>query len=306
MALTMSALLLMPPAATIDAWLRIPSSRKRWSTCAIANSIGIPIKVSLPDFYVADRFSDTTKVYGDSIPTPRNPRLIGYPSSITRNDTIVKHYDSLLLDLNETNIPEILNIRPTRLTYSVSGEVDAPDPGGDAVNFVTSDSYFSVDIELILPLEGYASLMIMMDTLEFDFTTFYDKPPEEIESLSFLVNFENGFPVEVNSQMIFYRDGLSDADSIGPLFERGSFTVLAGIPDGSVCGVTPSKQTQLVEFTLDRIEEIAAAKYAIVWAGVSTYGFEDTPPRDVPLCQNHKFKTSIGVIVKANVNSADY
>src|SRR5660398_175494 len=42
MALATSAELRMPPAATMEARLRMPSSRRRWSTTAIAISMGMP------------------------------------------------------------------------------------------------------------------------------------------------------------------------------------------------------------------------------------------------------------------------
>ena len=42
-ALARSAEERIEPAATIDAWLRMPSSRSRWSTTAIAISIGMPM-----------------------------------------------------------------------------------------------------------------------------------------------------------------------------------------------------------------------------------------------------------------------
>ncbi len=272
-----------------------------------SNSIGVPVQVSLPDFYVIDRFSDTTDIInttGNSIPTVRNPKIIDFPTTITRHDIAGRTvYDSLILDLNETNVFYILeHVRPTTLTFNVAGEVNPPS-SQETFNFIASDSYFSVDLELVLPLVGNAS-MTLKDTLEFDFTNIYSKPPEEIESLTFLVNFENGFPVEVEAQLFFY--GESYNDSIGPLFERGYYPVDAGVPDGRLgCGVSPSRQTQLVPFTLDRIEELSRSKIAIAWAVVNTYDYHKSRP-DVAFCQDHYFKTNIGIIVKANVNSADY
>ena len=272
-----------------------------------SNSIGVPVQVSLPEFYVIDRFSDTTDIVntvGNSIPTVRNPRLLDYPRTISRHDTTGRTvYDSLLLDLNETNVFYILEeVRPRTLTFNVAGEVNPPS-GSETVNFIASDSYFSVDLELVLPLFGNAS-MTLKDTLEFDFTTFYSKPPEEIESLTFLVNFVNGFPVEVKAQLFFYGESFSD--SIGPLFEKGYYPVEAGTPDGgSDCGVDPSSPTKLVPFSLDRIDELSRSRFAIAWAKVNTYDYHQSRP-DVPFCQNHNFKANIGVIVKANVNSADY
>jgi len=119
-----------------------------------------------------------------------------------------------------------------------------------------------------------------------------------------LVNFENGFPVEIDAQLFFYGESFSD--SIGPLFESGYYPVDAGIPDGgSDCGISSSKQIQLVPFTLDRIEELSRSRYAIAWAVVNTYDYHNSRP-DVFFCNDHYFKTNIGVIVKANVNSADY
>jgi hypothetical protein len=263
------------------------------------NSIGIPLKVNVEDFYVTTRFGEIEEITGESIPFSRenvDRKLIAYPDITQVGETM---YDSLPLDLNNTNILDILTLAPRDLTFSAFGEINAR--GTDTVNFITKDSHYSIEVELILPLKGYAYYMVMMDTLEFDFTSFYDKSPEEINRLAFRVNFINGFPVEIDAQMYFVDENYNPTTS---LFPETWKLVEAGEPR-SDCDIEPHINDPLeVEFTRDKINAIALSKYVFIYARVSTPGWEDE--EIVTLCNNHTFKAYIGIIIDAEVNTADY
>ena|GEM_PF-3590795 len=271
------------------------------------NSIGIPVKISMEDFYVTTRLGEheeiTNTLDSNCIPFRQNPLLLSYPDISMAREVVYDSLivtDSLILNLNNTNMFDILELAPKNLTFSVYGTVNPPRL--DSVNFIASDSRYSTECELVLPLEGYASVMVMMDTLEFNFTNFYDKPPEEIKRLAFRVNFFNGFPLEIDAQMYFADENYNIKATLIPDDWR---FVRAGIP-GSGCNCVPDpKQPPLeIEFPRDKIDSIYASKYILLWASVSTPDWAQEHP--ITLCNNHTFTAYIGVIVDADVNSADY
>ena len=270
------------------------------------NSIGIPVRISMEDFYVTTRLGEreeiTNTLDSNCIPFRQNPLLLSYPDISMAREVVYDRLlvtDSLILNLNNTNMFDILELAPKSLTFSVYGTVNPPRI--DSTNFISSDSRYSTEVELVLPLEGYASVMVMMDTLEFDFTSFYDKPPEEIKRLAFRVNFINGFPLELDAQMYFTDENYNRIASLIP--EDWNF-VEAGIPS-SECAVEAFVNKPLeIEFPREKIDSIYVSKYILLYASVSTPSWAQE--QVVTLCNNHTFTAFIGVIVEAEVNSADY
>jgi len=262
-----------------------------------SNSIGIPLQVSMEEFYMKTRDDNLENITGAGIPTYVNPRPIRYPD-VTQIGASVT--DSLILNWHNTNLLDILLKAPKELTFSVAGEFNPP--GIYSTNFITKNSKYSADVEVVLPLKGYASLMTMMDTLEFDFTTFWDRPPEELKRLIFRLNLINGFPVELDAQMYFADENYTVLDS---LFSGDWTLVKAGVTTGTDCDIEPFENDPLeIEFPGNKIDNISKSKYIFIYGRISTLGWENKDI--VTFCINHTFEAFIGVIVEAEFNLSDH
>ena len=127
---------------------------------------------------------------------------------------------------------------------------------------------------------------------------------EEIKSLAFRVNFINGFPLEVDAKMDFVDENFKRTTT---LFDKVWETVKSGKQTGSDCQIEPYFNPPLnIDFPVEKIDSIAEAKNIIIYARISTPGFDENPPRIITFCNDHTFEAYIGVIVDAEVNSADY
>jgi hypothetical protein len=88
------------------------------------------------------------------------------------------------------------------------------------------------------------------------------------------------------------------------LFPETWNLVQAGTPR-SDCDIQPYTNDPLeIEFPRDKIDSISVSKYIFIYARVSTSGWEQK--KIVTFCKDHTFEAYIGVIVDAEVNSADY
>jgi len=262
------------------------------------NSFGIPIEITLTDFEALTRDNGTVSITGSNIPDQQNPFTINYPSISIVGET---YSDSIYINVSNTNLFDVLEDAPLELSFGVSGALN---PQGSAhYNFMTDSSQFDVDVKFTLPIWGSADFLIMQDTLAFDFLDFYEDNPDEIKKLTFRLNFTNGFPVNLNSQIYFTDENYSVLDS---LFTDHK-VVSAGEDTNNNGKVNPVQNEPLnVVFTSDKIDNIRNSKYIIIWGQVNTTNSDQVPPEPVKFFSDYFLKVYLGVIVDLEINTGDY
>ena len=67
------------------------------------------------------------------------------------------------------------------------------------MNFITDSSKLKIRTEVELPLEGSAYGFELRDTVEFNF----NEDVSQLETVMFRLNVDNGFPVDLKSQIVF-------------------------------------------------------------------------------------------------------
>ena len=183
------------------------------------------------------------------------------------------------------------------ILYGANGSCN---PGGIThSNFLLDTSRITLAAELVLPLYGYADLILIMDTLDFIFDDFYDNPPEEIKSLTFRLNFTNGLPVDVNFQVYFADEGGVILDSLFTDLQD-PLRLVQGATDTDGDGKADPIESDPVEVTLnrDRIDRISSTRYIFLTGGFSTVGFDDTPPENVRFFTDYFFTAYLGAIAE--------
>jgi len=233
------------------------------------NSFGLPIRVTMNDFYAIPRQGNQINITGDSVPSETYTRIIRYPSLHEIGQTA---YDSLILNPGNTNLFNVFESSPRSITFGANAGTNPSGNTGNK-NFITDQSRYGIKARLILPLHGYANFMLMMDTLKFDFEDFFQNPPEEIKKLAFRLNFTNSFPVNVFIQIYFTDANYTVIDSVfndRHIIEAGYDT------DGD--GKTDPYQNDPieVEFSRAKIDHISDARYIFLNGRINTTNYDLT------------------------------
>lgn len=151
---------------------------------------------------------------------------------------------------NGSNIRNVVNSLPKSLvTESVVSPITLPGTWG----YLLDTSRIAVRTDLKLPLDGLTLKLLLVDTLDFDFSGV----TSDIESGLIRLNTLNGFPTESNVQIYFCRKNLNalgqttSLTTIDSLFNGGEELLLAsGITNVSGLVTTPSQR--IVDATLNR------------------------------------------------------
>lgn len=258
------------------------------------NSYGLPIGFAFSRFDCETMEDGVIQITGSEIPTQGSPKILAYPNLNEIGET---KNDSIKLNSQTTNLFSVTEKTPKQLIFSISGNTN---PQSENIyNFVTDESQYDVDVEMILPLYGYADMMMVNDTLEFNFNDFYEDEVEELKKILFGVSYENTFPIEVSTQVYFTDENYMVLDS---LFDNTEI-IKSGEDTSGNDGIidTPTKKITSVLFNNQRIKNIDNAKYIITNAKFKTFDVENQT--NVKFYLDYALKIKIGLQVEIEGNT---
>jgi hypothetical protein len=155
----------------------------------VFNSFGIPVQMDITSLKsINSNTGVTTKLISDSL---NNIQLNSASNLGESSITSIKLNKS-----NTIGINSLVNNTPKYLSYSVNAVTN---PFGLSENFISRDSKIKVKAELELSLEGYASNIVITDTIPFNFS----ENTELVEAVLIRIISENGFPISFQSQLEF-------------------------------------------------------------------------------------------------------
>lgn len=154
------------------------------------NSFGFPIRMNFTGLKTINVSN------GNQFP------LTGFPTvfNIAGANSIGQSANSYF-ELNTTNTNNLSSVVSSTPKYFVFSANAQSNPAGNVLplNFISDTSKLKIRTEVELPLEGSAYGFELKDTVEFNF----NEDVSELESVMFRLNIDNGFPVELKSQIIF-------------------------------------------------------------------------------------------------------
>lgn len=211
---------------------------------SLYNSTGLDINTTITDIEAIRP--------GFSIPQvqPANYNLPFVLPAQNLNSSLPGTETIQLTSNNGSNIRNVVNSLPKSLvTESTVNPIAAPGTWG----YLLDTSRIAIRTDLKLPLDGLTLKLLLVDTLDFDFSGV----TSDIESGLIRLNTLNGFPTESNVQIYFCRkniNGLGQTTSlttIDSLYTGGEELLLAsGITNASGLVTTPSQR--IVDATLNR------------------------------------------------------
>jgi hypothetical protein len=252
------------------------------------NSFGIPIAITLDPL---KGHSDVNPPYDVQLSGP------GLPVPFILNAPTIaqigqKAHSSLVLNKQNSNIDDFINLIPQKVVYGVEGTINPT--GVSTGNFVLDTSSFTVDLELEIPLEGYASGFSLGDTIEFSF----DEDVEMVEWILFRVNAESTFPVEASIQVMFLDSVFNAIDS---LFDQSTVIVPGAIP-GPPPGYKPISPTfRSIDIKADhaKLKKISGvARHILLTGRINTAGGGNQVVR---IYSDNYLKLDIGVQGKLKI-----
>lgn len=261
------------------------------------NSYGLPIAIGFTDFSSYSTIDETTTlIYGPGIPIPFSPLIIGYPTIYQVGDSVET---SITIDKTTSNINDAIATSPKYIYFGVQGETN---PNGNTdYNFVTDSSKFNVDLEVLLPLWGRSEYLALQDTSAADFS----KIPDEAERLIIRINSHNGFPVDIESQIYFYRDSLCDTLVDSVFINQDQMIIESGIlnADGKV--VEPYHKITDMIYTGVRMDSLKAhARYSRIVAYLRSTNYQTG--QLVRIYSYYELEIKIGAILEFTIDPSEY
>ena len=145
------------------------------------------------------------------------------------------------------------------------------------------------------------------DTLDFIFSDFYNRPPEEIKRLILRLNITNGFPLNMMIQAYFFDENDLLLDSLfTDLLDPGR-SIPAAVDNNGDGKVEPLTLEPIeVELSRQQIDNISSSQYMVIYFSLTTPGADQEPPENVQFYLDYFFEAFIGAIGELEVNSSDY
>jgi hypothetical protein len=136
------------------------------------------------------------------------PGITGTPLSIPRalNNPFIPGSTTIELTPDNSNILDVLGVLPDQLIYDLGMEIN---PDGNTYNyqdFFIEASRLNLFLDLEIPMEFIATNLVLEKVVQTNFNELNNR--EDINSGTFTLHAENGFPFNANIEMEFLdRDG---------------------------------------------------------------------------------------------------
>lgn len=254
------------------------------------NSFGIPISIEV----------NPLKGLSDVNP-PYEVNLTGLPVPFMLNSPDLtqvgqKVNSSIILNKDNSNLADFINLLPQRVEYGVEGIINPT--GSVPGNFVLDTSNFEVEVEIEIPLEGYANGFTIQDTIEFDF----EEDLDMFEWILFRVNAESTFPVEAAIQVTFLDSLYNPVDS---LFDSYTVIVPGALPGPppDYRSLTPAFRTYDIKATAEKLRKLNDdVRYLFLTGRINTSGGGN---QVVKIYSDNYLKMTVGIQSKVKLNTAD-
>lgn len=253
----------------------------------VDNSFGFPLDVTFTQLNSVNMSTgQVTPIMLSGFP---NPFSVNYPSVSEVGSTKVTN---LQIDKSNSNVNILINPTPKYIVHTIEA-VSNPDGAPTSSNFITDQSKMTIRTEVELPLVGFGKNLIFQDTLPM---ALEGSMFEQVESILFRINIDNGFPFNAEMQLYFTDENFVVIDSL----MGADREIIASAPvdaNGRSSGIT--NKTTDITYDRERAEKFFNAKYAIVWAKGNTPNSQNNSV--VKFYEDYFMNVRLGMNVKAGL-----
>lgn len=226
-------------------------------TLTVFNSLGFPIDGKF-------LFLDIQTVNQDVLPLESQfideGISINFPSLTEVGETAETVF---AFNKDNSNIREVLGAGPLAVFYDLEAEPN-PEFNTDIRGFITDKSEMRVQVDVELPIHGYADDFVVIDTFDVNFE---DIDLTNAEYAEFKLITENETPLAVKLQLYFADEANQIIDSL--LIPSQNVVESAKVDED---GISMNKETKTIvqAFDKDRLNKIETAKNIFLVSSFST------------------------------------
>lgn len=271
---------------SVDGFFKLEEAEIKLIT---SNSFGIPVQLGFSELFSLNENTgvETDLSYNGEFVIDGMPNILAEPV-----------VNTFIINEDNSNITDYLEPTPKTLYFELAATCN-PDgePVPPATNFISSGSRLDVDIDVLLPLVGYAQDIIVQDTLEteIDFDEF-----DEIDSLELKLYTLNGFPADAEIQIEFLDENDQNVDF---LFDDGLGNLTTFLNSGVVNddGIVISPSSATITRSLDQAgaDNLALTRKIVVRSRLNT--FQSDQENVVRFMDDYELEVKLGVKIFGNV-----
>jgi len=250
------------------------------------SSIGIPIDVSF------DRFDGENNL-GNSLPLTKNTGNFDLliPQALFEGEFV---QDSQVLNNSNSNLIDYISNKPFLNYYTL---IVKPDLSDMSRHWLLDTSKISSTIKLTLPLHGTLKDFQLEETKPFDLAL---ENAEEIKEVLVRLYSENGFPVNVKTQL-YFEDSITNT-LIDSLFTVNPVVSKAALIDSDGNPVGVSSQITDVIMESDRVDRVMNANRVRAQAYLSTTTDNNGYQPDIKIYSDDGIIIQFGVQAEVLIN----
>lgn len=247
------------------------------------SSFGTPMELIFTEFYAANNDNETIRVENETA----TGWSIDMPESL--GNTAVS---TLELNRSNTNIDEIMDIRPISIHYDVIGVINPAKE--QSTNFINYNSNLSIDVEVNLPLFGRIDNFELQDTID---NPIGDLPDDAtIEWLELKIQMENGFPFAASIDIFLLDENMQISDRL--FSEPTPLNLISAAPTDPVSQIVtePATKESFIYLEESKIESMQNAEKLILEVQFNTWNHEEGA--SVKILDSYEIGILIGVRAK--------
>lgn len=190
---------------------------------------------------------------------------------------------------DNSNIVDLFKEKVRRVTYDIDAGAN-PDMDEEVTGFVSKESYFLVNVDVELPLEGSVNNLVLQDTVDLDLEDL-----EDVTSAEFKTVIANDFPADVTLQSYFYDE---DDNLLDSLFQE-RLLLPAAVVDPATGKTLPAEEViSYEEFVEGRFEQLKKGKKVLVNVKINTQQASNGP---LWIYNDYGIRFKIGAKVKTKL-----
>ncbi|MGB1037569.1 MAG: hypothetical protein ACPGYY_02905 [Bacteroidia bacterium] len=253
----------------------------------LTNSLGFPLEARVLRFEGTNSSNNKIDLtgYPDPFPVP----------NLGLADVGLKKVDSFSMDASNSNLAAFINNRPSEVLYEFA--VNSIASGVDR-QWVLDTSLLEVQVDIEVPMEGTARDFSMENSQEFSLDL---ESTEEIKEVLVRLYTENGFPVDISTQL-YFEDSASNT-VLDSLLTSDILILPAGEVDGAGRVVAPNPKTTDIVLDASTIDRIKNADRLRIKAYFNTpFDSGGTTQPDVKFYDNYDVFIQLGVQAEVLIN----
>ncbi len=190
---------------------------------------------------------------------------------------------------DNSNIADIIALSPIALEYDVDA-ITNPDTITTLKGFITDSSFYTINMEVQLPLYGFSELFTQYDTVELKIDSL-----EHVKSAELKLITENRFPIDFGFQAYFLDESNHILDSL--LTGDTKVIKAAGVDaDGQV--TEKNTTTTMILLPENKIAHVLQAKNIVTKVQLNTKGSSETDFVKITLDQDLEIRMGLRAVLK--------